>query len=232
MRKVMLFSFPLVFLLAMHSSGFSQEESTALTQQQEEAALTLVAALMQEDSPEITLAQMPGAADPGATQPRMTGPGQAQPGMMQPGMMGPGMMQPGMTGQQRMMGPGMMHSGMWQQRMMGRWRAPDFFLRLKEQLRLTEEQIRTLSSVRFSYLKEAVTRRAAVSVAELELRELVAADKWDVAQTEAKIKEIGSLRTEWRISRMKALAKAREALTDEQTRRLRELRERSHRPWG
>ena len=226
MRKVMLFSFPLVFLLAMYSPGFSQEESTALTQQQEEAALTLVAALMQEDSPEITLAQMPGAADPGATQPRMMRPGQAQPGMMQPGMMGPEMMQ------QRMMGPGMMHSGMWQQRMMGRWRAPDFFLRLKEQLRLTEEQIRTLSSVRFSYLKEAVTRRATVSVAELELRELTSADKWDVAQAEAKIKEIGSLRTEWRINRMKALAKAREVLTDEQTRRLRELRERSHRPWG
>lgn len=176
MRKVILFSLPLVLLvLATQGSGLSQEK---------------------------TMAQAPlGRETVQAPQVRPMPP-------MGPGVIGP-----------RMMGPGMRGYGQapWARR------APGFFLGLREQLGLSEEQLTTLRSIRFSYLKEATERQAAIRVAELELREVLAADKWDVARAEAKIKEIGSLRTEARVSRLKALDKAREVLSEEQRKKFREM---------
>ena len=102
----------------------------------------------------------------------------------------------------------------------------------QRELGLTPEQVDKLLSIRSEFLREAIPKSSAIRLAELELQDLLRADKVDLSRVEAKVREIGSLRVEARLTRIKALERAKEVLTPEQLRRWRELTLRFRRPFS
>lgn len=139
-------------------------------------------------------------------------PGGSMPG---PGMMGGGMM--GMM--HRGMGPGGPHA------MMGHGGAGEralvsFILQNREELGLTPEQIQKLETLRLDFRRATIKRSADLQVAELELAELRRNDPVDMGKVEAQVKQIETLRTEQRLSRIKAIEEGKALLTREQQKKL------------
>jgi len=160
----------------------------------------------------------------------MMGQGMQVPGdcMMQGGMMGSGAMGPmmhggamGNDGMASMMAPmmdGMMSGGTRGSLMMADgMMAGRFDLgRMGRALSLTDEQSNKLRTNLRPFQKEAILSRAALKVAELELADLLAADKVDFAMVETKLKEIEGIRTKARLSQLKATLAVRGILSKEQ----------------
>jgi len=96
-------------------------------------------------------------------------------------------------------------------------------LRHKDKLGLSEEQVKTLEAIRAAFQEEAEKRSASLRRAEAELQELLASEPVDLAKVEAKLKEIETLRTELRLSRIKALEQGKAVLTPEQRKKLKTL---------
>lgn len=118
---------------------------------------------------------------------------------------------------------------------MGRMRVhgmPGFFAMIQEELNLSDEQVNALEQIRFQALKENIQRNAAIEVAEVELRELLAANSVDMAKVEAKVREIEKLRADKRIMDIQLHEKARNLLTAEQQKKLRALEGRMMRRMG
>ncbi|RMF91367.1 MAG: hypothetical protein D6736_05325 [Nitrospinota bacterium] len=132
-----------------------------------------------------------------------------------------------MEGMGGMFGPGMMMEKRRAERGK-RWMhaMPRFFALVQEELGLTDEQVSALEQIRIERLKEHIRRKAAIQVAELELRELLAMDKVDLAKVEAKIREIEKLRADKRIVEIQLHEKAKRMLTPEQRQKLRSLERR------
>jgi Spy/CpxP family protein refolding chaperone len=155
--------------------------------------------------------------------------GQSSPGTM-------GQSPSGMMGTGGMMGSEMMGSGMsmmmemmsMMRQMMGGMREGDMevelYLRLRSQLNLTDEQVTSLESILLSVQKDRIRKGADVMVAELELNQLLDQKVLDVPKVEAKLKEAESLRTQARLSSIKALDGARKVLTEEQRKRVEALK--------
>jgi Spy/CpxP family protein refolding chaperone len=101
---------------------------------------------------------------------------------------------------------------------------PGFFLRFRAELGLTDDQASRLRGLRSEYRKQAIRRHADIRIARLELGDLLAEDSWNLPRAEEKIRQISTVRTEARLARLRALARARDILTPEQREKLRELR--------
>lgn len=100
----------------------------------------------------------------------------------------------------------------------------DFYLALADELSLSEEQVKKLHSIMFERHKNRITAMAKIQVGELELRDLLNQNEVDLANVDAKIKEIGEGRTENHIADVHAMIDAREVLTQEQKKKLKNLR--------
>ncbi len=138
------------------------------------------------------------------------GMGQMGGGMMGGGMMGHGM-GPGMRERQR--GRAMSHEG------------PLITIMLEhtQELGLNPEQERKLRTLRTEFEKESVRRTAEIRVAEIELDSLLEQDRWDLARTEQKVKQIGGLRADLRLARIKTLEAGRTILTPDQLEKLKQV---------
>jgi Spy/CpxP family protein refolding chaperone len=143
---------------------------------------------------------------------------EASPGGMM-GMMGPQMMQQMMRG---MMGGGM--QGMLEG--MGMPRPSQLVRMLKATLELSDEQAKQLTQIFSQATKAGIKQRADIHIAELELRELLEADRVDMGQVEGKLKAIEGLRTTLRLSLIKAHEQAKAVLTPEQRQKLEGLHDR------
>jgi hypothetical protein len=156
------------------------------------------------------------------------------PGMMPPGpgMMGPGMMKGGTMASEPMgaMMPGMM-SPMLEGMMPGKTRGCMMLAegmmkgqvdvaQMRTTLALSEEQVERLRASQRPFQKETILTLAAMKVAELELADLVAADKPDFGKVEAKLKEIEGMRTKVRLAHLKAAAAVKAILSAEQLEKL------------
>lgn len=173
---------------------------------------------------------------PGMMGPGMMGPG---PGMMGQGMTGPGMgmMQPGMDGRNRMFvyrrgGPG---PGSGPQ--FGRWRhgmsGPGehmFAERLGRELNLSDAQVNRLHQMKVDQQKKAIRERADLETKELELNELLRSPNPDRAAIDAKIGEIGALRTQVMKDHIDSRLAFEQVLTPEQKQKMRQGREGRQRP--
>jgi Spy/CpxP family protein refolding chaperone len=137
----------------------------------------------------------------------------------QPGSgMGPGGMMMGAGS------PGMM--GWGGPRMMGamepwegsRYDRPliSILLRQREMFRLTSEQEQKLRTLRADYDKDAARGGADIRVAEVDLREMLAADAPDLSKVEAQVKKIAALQGELRFRRIQTLQAGLALLTKEQ----------------
>ena len=135
------------------------------------------------------------------------------------GMMGPGSAPaashcPGMTGQPMAFS----YEGPW----------ISFALAHAQDLGLTADQVRSLTTLREDFQKEAARLIQEVQDREVALAQLYAQKPLDPAAIEAKIKEIAALQGGLRIARVKTLQKGVALLTDEQRQKLFE----SSRPMG
>ncbi len=101
----------------------------------------------------------------------------------------------------------------------------EFFLCCKEKLELTDEQVKSLKSIKMDFMKADIQKEADLKVAELELKELMAADKMDMAKVEKMIKDIHMMKAEKKIAHLKAFEKAKGILTPEQLKKQKEQHE-------
>jgi len=135
-----------------------------------------------------------------------------------PGSHGPAMMHGG--------GRGPMHAGPGQHCCKQDEGHPGggFFLRLRQQLGLSEDQVAKLSALKSETAKQAIRTKADVEILRIELRELMHKDNVDVKAVDAKINKIGDLQTALRRAEVHARLEARNVLTEEQLKKLHELK--------
>ena len=93
-----------------------------------------------------------------------------------------------------------------------------------EVLELTDEQVDKLEDLRFSHEKEALEIKQKIEREQLELRKLMDADEPNESKIKAKIREIGSLRTDFQLAQVDTYFAARKILTDEQIEKMESLR--------
>ena len=123
------------------------------------------------------------------------------------GMMGGQGMGPGLMGGQGMMGGRMME-------------AEHHLARVLDGLNLDEQQKKAIAEIRSSIKKDTIRRMADISIARLELRDLLLQDPPDMKAVEAKVRHLGSLRTEMHLSHIKALETIKTKLTPEQRKKI------------
>lgn len=98
-----------------------------------------------------------------------------------------------------------------------------FMLRHRDDLGLSPEQVRALEQLRSDFQREAIRKEADLRIAEIDLASLLEAEKVDLAQVEAKIREVERLRADLRFARIRTIEQGKEQLTAEQRKKLREL---------
>jgi len=96
-------------------------------------------------------------------------------------------------------------------------------LRNRDKLGLSADQVRSLEQLRNDFQKASIRNDADVRVAEMDLDALLDEPKVDMAQVEAKVREIERLRADLRIARIRTIEKGKEQLTSEQRKKLQEL---------
>ena len=144
-------------------------------------------------------------------------PARAQEGMMK-GQHKMGMMREGMKGehhQEGMRGCGMMegehHEG------------HAFFLGMKDELGLSEEQVSRLEALKSETEKQMIRTKADLEILEIELHGLLSQDKVDVKTVDAKVETMGELQTKMHKAHIHARLDAQNILTAEQLKKHREM---------
>lgn len=89
------------------------------------------------------------------------------------------------------------------------------------ELGLTPQQVEALERLRAGFQREAIKKDADLRVAEMDLVALRRADPLDLAQVEAKVREIERLRADLRVARIRTIEQGRAQLTPEQREKLR-----------
>jgi len=106
----------------------------------------------------------------------------------------------------------------------GEDRAPiSLMLRNRERLGLTVDQVKQLEQLRNDFAKESIRSDANLRIAEMDLASLLEAQAVDMAQVEAKIRDIDRIRGDLRIARVRSIEKGKAQLSAEQRRKLQEL---------
>ena len=162
---------------------------------------------------------------PGAKHEMPGGPGMAghqmEQGMPMGSGMGHGMMMGhgmGMGGQG--MGHGMMCGCGMGDRMMER--AHHLSKSLKS-LDLDEQQKKMIHEIKTRIMKETIRKMADIRIARIELRDFFLQDPVDMKAVEAKVKQLGMMRTEMILSHIKALEEIKAKLTPEQRKKFGEM---------
>lgn len=168
-------------------------------------------------------ARNPQGQPPATAQPAQMGPGS----MMRQGMMRQGMPQPA-QGPAPMMQQRMMQQGMRQQP--GQGSGPMIPPRILQELNLTAEQKGRIQQLDFQRRKAEIQNRADLETRQLELKQLLGADKPDRAAVERKLAEIGSAMAAQMKTQTMSQLDVMDVLTAEQRAKARDLRERGATP--
>jgi len=153
--------------------------------------------------------------------------------MMGPGMMGGcgmygNMMGSGMMGGcgicGNMMGPGMMSGCGMHGHMMGS--GHNMMDRLMD-LNLDEQQRTAINDIKSKMMKDTIRKSADMRIIQVELNDLLDQDPVDMKAVESKMKQLESMRTEMRLSHLKAMEEIKAKLTPEQRTEFREMLEES-----
>ncbi len=92
-------------------------------------------------------------------------------------------------------------------------------------LDLTEKQKDAIKEISSRAMKETIKKRADLEIAGVELRELLHKDSVDMGAVEAKLKKTESMRTDLRLSHIKAREEIKALLTPEQRKKFKEEQE-------
>jgi Spy/CpxP family protein refolding chaperone len=115
------------------------------------------------------------------------------------------------------MGPGMMGCCSMDKQMMGTMHFKG--------LNLDDQQKIAMGEIRLRMMKESVRRMADMRLIQIELRELLGRDPVDMKAIEAKVKQLEMMRTDMRLSHIKAMEECKAKLTPEQRKKLRDMME-------
>ncbi|HEX9135658.1 MAG TPA: periplasmic heavy metal sensor [Nitrospirota bacterium] len=102
-------------------------------------------------------------------------------------------------------------------------RTPDYYLRHKDELDLTDAQVESLQKALVSAKKEAILKGAQVKALEMELGEMVSQPDFKLDAALAKLKEVEDARLELRTAMIKASSAARDMLSPEQLKKLKDM---------
>lgn len=94
------------------------------------------------------------------------------------------------------------------------------------ELGLTPEQEGKLRALRTEFEKESIRRIADIRAVEVDLAALLEQERWDLAQIEAKVTQIGQLQADLRMARIRTLDAGRGILTPDQRQRVEQFQ-----PW-
>jgi Spy/CpxP family protein refolding chaperone len=92
----------------------------------------------------------------------------------------------------------------------------EFFLCCKKELELTDKQVTELESIKMEFQKGRIRKEADLKIAELELEALMHDDDAPIKDIEGKMNAAANLKTEMKLSHIKAFRKAKALLTPEQ----------------
>jgi Spy/CpxP family protein refolding chaperone len=90
-------------------------------------------------------------------------------------------------------------------------------------LNLNEQQKTSIGAIRSSMMKETIRRTADIRIAQIELQDLLSQDPVDMKAVEAKVRQVGSLRTEMQLAHIKAMEDIKANLTPEQRKKLKDM---------
>jgi Spy/CpxP family protein refolding chaperone len=124
----------------------------------------------------------------------------------------------GMMGEGSELGPGFMGRGLG---MMG----DQHILKKLMSLGLDEKQKEAIKGIVSTTQKETIKKRADLSIARIELKDLLDEDSVNVKTVESKLKQIESLETDIHFSHIKTLEAIKTKLTPDQRKKLREMSE-------
>jgi hypothetical protein len=91
-----------------------------------------------------------------------------------------------------------------------------FFLCCKEELELSDKQVKDLKSIKMNFQKGKIRTEADLKIAQLELKSLAHEEDASIKDIEAKLKAEAKLKVDMHLSRLKALRKAKGLMTPEQ----------------
>jgi len=95
------------------------------------------------------------------------------------------------------------------------------YLEFREELKLSEQQVSDLESIMLSLRKSEIRAEANLRVAEIELEELLRAERVALNSVKSKLEKIATLHAEVKFLHIKAEQEAKEVLTEEQRKRFR-----------
>jgi len=93
----------------------------------------------------------------------------------------------------------------------------------KEALGLSSDQVRRLEQLRDNFQRLTIRNEADLRILELDINAALDNDPVDMAKLEAKMREEEKLRTDLRVSRIRAIEQGKALLNAEQKKRLTEL---------
>lgn len=97
-------------------------------------------------------------------------------------------------------------------------------LALAEELELSETQQQQIRDLQREFRRESISRKADVEVAEMDLEELRKADTPDLAAIRAQLEEIGSLKIDAEIAKLRLDQDVQQVLTAEQKAKIEEMK--------
>ena len=96
-------------------------------------------------------------------------------------------------------------------------------LMAKEDLGITDQQETRLRAIKIAFKKERITRQAEVDLAKVDLKALLHDDSSTMAQIEAAVKQVYTLKAEKRVASIKAKREAKAILTPEQRKQMKAM---------
>jgi hypothetical protein len=93
-------------------------------------------------------------------------------------------------------------------------------LRRRHELSLSPQQVQDLEGLRDGYQREAIRYDADIRIAEVDLQSLLKSDTVDLEQVKGKLQEIGNLKAEIQLARIRAIEQGKALLSPEQREKL------------
>jgi len=105
------------------------------------------------------------------------------------------------------------------------------YLNSRQELNLTDEQVKTLEKIRSDFKRDAIKRQADMKLARMDLQETMRREKPDFASTRAKIKQISELQLAAKLVMIDTMEKGYNVLTKEQKDELPKLKKERRDIW-
>ncbi len=105
------------------------------------------------------------------------------------------------------------------------------YLNSRQELNLTDDQVKTLEKIRNDFKRDAIKRQADIKLARMDLREIIRQDKPDFTAAKSKTKQISELQLASKLAMIDAMEKGYNVLTKEQQEKLPQLRNERRGQW-